>query len=154
MPIAQTFTAAIEASPRGGAFVTIPFDVEATFGKKRVKVHVTFDGVPYRGSLVRMGTPHHILLIRKDIRNRLGKTYGDSVQVTVEEDTKPRTVTVPADLRAALAEHPKQAAFFKKLSYTHQKEYVTWITEAKRTATRERRIQRTLDMLRYEHRPS
>ena len=54
-----------------GAYVEFPHDVRALFGKGRVKVSATFDGIPYAGSLVRMGTPGHILGMRKDIRARL-----------------------------------------------------------------------------------
>lgn len=68
-----------------GAYVEIPFDVKATFGKGRVPVNATFDGVPYQGSLVRMGTPCHIIGIRKEIRKQIGKQPGDMVHVTIEE---------------------------------------------------------------------
>ena len=68
-----------------GAYVEIPFDVQAAFGKGRVKVLATFDGVPYNGSLVRMGTPGHIIGVRKDIRAKLGKQPGDTVHMTVQE---------------------------------------------------------------------
>lgn len=67
-----------------GAYVEIPFDVKAKFGKGRVPVIATFDGVPYEGSLVRMGTPCHIIGIRKDIRARIGKQPG----VTIKEWAK------------------------------------------------------------------
>lgn len=68
-----------------GAYVEIPFDVRQVFGRGRVKVHATFDGAPYDGSLVRMGTPGHILGLRKDIRAKIGKQPGDTVHVTVRE---------------------------------------------------------------------
>lgn len=68
-----------------GAYVEIPFDVKATFGKGRVSVHATFDGVSYQGSIVRMGTPCHIIGIRKDIRRQIGKQPGDIIHVTIEE---------------------------------------------------------------------
>ena len=68
-----------------GAYVEIPFDVQAAFGKGRVKVLATFDGVPYNGSLVRMGTPGHIIGVLKDIRAKIGKQPGDTVHVTVQE---------------------------------------------------------------------
>ncbi len=71
-----------------GAYVEIPFDVKAEFGKGRVPVIATFDGVPYEGSLVRMGTPCHIIGIRKDIRARIGKQPGDEVAVTIKERAK------------------------------------------------------------------
>lgn len=66
-----------------GAYVEIPFDVKAEFGKSRVPVTATFDGVVYEGSLVKMGTPCHIIGIRKDIRAKIGKQAGDSVKVTI-----------------------------------------------------------------------
>ena len=68
-----------------GAYVEFPHDVRAAFGKGRVKVRATFDGVPYDGSLVRMGTPGHILGLRKDIRAKIGKGPGDTVHVTLRE---------------------------------------------------------------------
>ncbi|RMF26020.1 MAG: DUF1905 domain-containing protein [Bacteroidetes bacterium] len=142
------FEAKIESAEKGGAYVVVPFDVEAAFGKKRVKVLATFDGEPYRGSLVRMGTPHHILIVRKDIRDKIGKQPGDSVHVTLKEDTAPRVVEVPPDLQELLNEHPAEKAFFETLSYTHRREYVNWIAEAKRPETRQRRIRKTLEMLR------
>ena len=80
------FDAVLQKVPDiNGAYVEVPFDVQATFGKGRVKVLATFDGVPYNGSLVRMGTPGHIIGVRKDIRAKLGKQPGDTVHVTVQE---------------------------------------------------------------------
>jgi len=68
-----------------GAYVEIPFDVKAEFGKGRVKVHATFDGEPYDGIVVKMGTPCHIIGIRKDIRAKIGKQPGDVIKVTLKE---------------------------------------------------------------------
>lgn len=80
------FDAIIQKVPDlDGAYVDIPFDVKATFGKGRVPVHATFDGAPYDGSLVRMGTPGHILGIRKDIRAQIGKQPGDTVHVVLRQ---------------------------------------------------------------------
>ena len=80
------FDAVIQKVPDiDGAYVDIPFDVKATFGKGRVPVHATFDGAPYDGSLVRMGTPGHILGIRKDIRAQIGKQPGDSVHIVLRQ---------------------------------------------------------------------
>lgn len=68
-----------------GAYVEFPYDVRAEFGKGRVKVHATFDGYPYDGSLVRMGTECHIIGIRKDIRAAINKQPGDTIAVTIRE---------------------------------------------------------------------
>lgn len=68
-----------------GAYVEFPYDVREEFGKGRVKVHAEFDGVPYDGSLVRMGTPGHVIGLRKDIRKTIGKQPGDLVHVALKE---------------------------------------------------------------------
>lgn len=81
-----SFAAVIQKVPDiDGAYVDFPYDVRALFGKGRVKVHATFDGVPYDGSLVRMKTPGHIIGLRKDIRAQIGKQPGDTVMVTIQE---------------------------------------------------------------------
>lgn len=80
------FDAIIQKVPDiDGAYVEFPFDARAEFGRGRVPVHATFDGVPYSGSLVRMGTPGHILGLRKDIRAQIGKQPGDTVHVILWE---------------------------------------------------------------------
>lgn len=80
------FTAEIKKAPDiDGAYIEIPFDVKQEFGKGRVPVHATFDGAPYDGLLVRMGTPGHIIGVRKDIRAAIGKQAGDIIQVTISE---------------------------------------------------------------------
>ena len=77
-------------SGKGGAFVPFPYDVREEFGKGRVKVHATFDGEPYDGSIVNMGVKNpdgsvcYVLGILKDIRAKIGKQPGDSVFVTVK----------------------------------------------------------------------
>jgi hypothetical protein len=146
------FRAIIEDAGGGGAFVTLPFDVEDAFGKKRVKIIATIDGEPYRGSLVRMGTPHHMLLVLKEIREKIGKSFGDEVIVELEEDFEPRQVEIPSDLQQALQAHPEEQDFFNHLAYSHQREYVLWINDAKREGTRRERIRRTIELLRQRKR--
>lgn len=128
--------------------VDFPYDVEKCYGTRgQVKVKVTYNGVPYRGSLAKMGHHCHFLLVRKDIRKLIGKNAGDTVLVTVQRDTEERVVEVPDDLAAALAAAPEAQAHYEKLSYSHRKEYVRWITEAKKAETRANRVSRTVEML-------
>ncbi len=141
------FRAFIEDAGGGGAYVSIPFDVEQTFGKKRVKIKAMIEGQPYRGTLVRMGGPCHLLPVIKDIRAKIGKSFGDEIEIELEEDSEPRQVIVPQDLQDMLDEHPKAQEFFRQLSYTHQKEYVQWIEQAKREQTRQSRVLRTIELL-------
>ena len=79
------------AGESGGAYVVFPYDIRKEFGRVRVKVHVTFDGESYDGSIVNMGVKNadgtvcYIIGLRKDIRLRIGKQPGDKVYVTVVE---------------------------------------------------------------------
>ena len=143
----HTFTAIIENAGDGGAFVRIPFDVEQVFGRKRVPVKATINGEPYRGTLVRMGEPFHILIVLKEIRQKIGKDFGDKVEVALEADDQPRIVEVPPDFQQALDQSQIAKAAFEKLSYTHQKEHVQAILEARREETRRNRIQKAIGLL-------
>jgi hypothetical protein len=143
----HTFKALIQDAGSGGAYVEVPFDVEAAFGAKRPRVKALIEQVPYRGTLARMGGKRHLLIILKDIRQQIGKTIGDEVTIAVELDREPRVVAVPADLAAALQQDPAVQARFEKLAYSHQKEYVAWIDEAKKPETRQRRIAKTIEKL-------
>jgi len=132
----------------GGAYILFPYDMQETFGTRvRVKVKAAFDGVEYRGSLVNMGLANHVLIIVKAIRQQIGKQAGDTVHVTLAVDDEPRVLEIPDDLQAALAQNPAAQAYFGKLAYSHQREYVLWIEEAKREETRRRRIEKTIEML-------
>ena len=70
------------------AYLEVPFDIKALYGKDRLSVHATFDGVPYDGQIVKMGTPCFIIGVRKDIRKQIGKSFGDEVHVSFEESSK------------------------------------------------------------------
>jgi len=143
----KTFKAVILNPGGGGAFVEVPFDVEKEFGSKRPKVRAMIEGVPYRGTLTRMGTECHLLIILKDIREQIGKTFGDEIKITVEPDTEERVIETPVELKKAFKTEKEAKAFYEKLSYTHQREYVTWINEAKKEETRQSRIVKMIEML-------
>ena len=147
MPQKHTFKAVIQNAGGGGAFVEVPFDAEKAFGSKKPRVKALIEGVPYRGTLVRMGTECHLLLILKSIREQVGRTFGDEVKVSVELDVEERVAVVPAELKRAFKSDKEAKSAFEKLSYTHKKEYVTWIEEAKREETRARRVEQTLKIL-------
>lgn len=143
----QNFKAKIENAGGGGAYVTIPFDVEKIFGKKRVKIKATIEGEPYRGMLVRMGTPYHVLIVLKEIRQKIGKDFGDEISIELEEDLEERQVEIPAYIKHALEANPIAQGYYDRLSYTHKKEYIRWVTEAKREQTRQERLLKMIDML-------
>jgi Bacteriocin-protection, YdeI or OmpD-Associated/Domain of unknown function (DUF1905) len=146
MQPAVEFDAVIQGEEIGdAAWCSIPFSVEDTFGKKRVKIKAAIDAVPYRGLLTPMGGKY-FLGLNKKVRAELGKSFGATVHIRIEEDLEPRVVAVPGDFQLALAE-AKLANQFTDLSYTHQKEYIHWIEDAKKTSTRNTRIEKAILML-------
>ena len=147
MPNKQTFTAVIQNAGGGGAFVEVPFDVEQAFGSKRPRIKAMIEGVPYRGTLTRYGTDYHMLIILREIREKIGKTFGDEVTVTVEPDAEPRLVELPSELEKAFKKEKAARAYFESLAYSHQREYVGYITEARKEETRERLAAQTIEML-------
>ena len=142
----QTIEVTLEKHPTMEATgITIPFDVEKVFGAKRVPVKATVNGAIYHGSIVRMGGKY-MLGIPKAFREKAGISAGDHIVITLELDTTPRTVDVPADLAKAI-KRAGMSATWNKLSYTHRKEYVRAVEEAKRPETRTKRIEKALEML-------
>jgi hypothetical protein len=142
----ERFEAMVQEADRGGAFVPVPAEVvEALGGKGRIPVRATFDGIAYQGSVVSMGGQRVIGLL-KAIRAELGKGPGDVITVTLDVDRNERTVTIPADLRTALND-AGMTDRFNDLSFSHRRENVAWVTEAKRADTRARRIAQTIERL-------
>lgn len=88
------YDAVIHEDPAsGGAYVTFPWDIRQEFGKGRVKVNATFDGIEYTGSIVNMGVRNedgsicYIIGVLKSIRKQLGKSDGDTIHVVIKERT-------------------------------------------------------------------
>jgi hypothetical protein len=147
--MSQRFTGTIEEGRGGGAFVVIPQRVlGALGGGARLRVTGTLDGVTFESSTMSMGGGRVCLGVHKATRQKAGVDVGDRVKIEMERDDRPREVSVPADLAAALARDPSAQAAFNKLSFTHRREYVEWVTGAKREETRSRRIGQTMDRLR------
>ena len=130
------------------AYFIVPFDVQKVYGTKaQVKVKGTLDGYPYRGSIVPMGGGVHVMGLRKEIRDAIGKSAGDTVKVVMEIDSEPRIMEIPSDFKKALNKNKKIKVTFDKLSYSHRKEYVMWIESAKKIDTRIRRITKAIEKL-------
>ena len=149
------FTAVLERPDATGTwtFLRVPFDVQEAFGSRaRVAVKGTVNGVAIRSSLMPQGDGTHILVVNKSIRTQAHAEAGDTVRVTLEQDTAPRTVAIPLDLKSALAEDGAAPSAFEVMSYSHQKEYVEWIESAKRLETRAKRIAKAVPMIRENRR--
>ncbi|WP_228408268.1 MULTISPECIES: YdeI/OmpD-associated family protein [unclassified Chryseobacterium] len=131
------------------AFVEFPFSTEEIFGKKgQVKIKAVFDDkVEYRGSLAKMKSECHILGLTQEIRKQLGKSFGDEVSVSLTEDKEERIVEIAEDIVLLFNENPDAKVLFDKMSYTHRKEYIRWIEEAKKPETRENRKVKMIRMI-------
>ncbi|MBW6473846.1 MAG: YdeI/OmpD-associated family protein [Anaerolineaceae bacterium] len=142
------FSAPIIDPGGGGAYIEFPFDTEKLFGTiGRIPVKVHFDGQPYHGTMLRYGTEKHIIIIVKKIREAIKKQAPEIVNIKVELDDKTREITVPDDVQKSLENHPLALEKYQKLAYTHQKEYINWILEAKREETRQNRIEKMIQRL-------
>ena len=157
-PGPRSFDAVLQATSASGSacFVPFPFDLTALYGKGNlVPVQVVWDGrVTYRGSLAKMGGPHAIVLCRTDVVRALGKRAGDAVHVTVTLDTAPRPVELPPLLAAALDAEPALAAAWAALSPSCQREYASWIADAKRPETAHKRLAEAAPRIRAGRRRS
>jgi hypothetical protein len=144
---AKTFTVELERVQKTATMFRVPFDLEQAFGRARPPVKVTirghtwrttpgvYDGVGYVG-------------VNRAVKAATGVDAPDRVRVRMELDTEPRRVAVPRDLAAALAAEPDAKKTFASMSFTHRREYVEWVEEAKRPETRARRIAATVARVR------
>ncbi len=126
--------------------ITIPFDVEKVFGAKRVPVKVSVNGAEYRSTIMRM-SGKFMMAVPKIFRDAAGIKAGETIEVTMEKDSEKRTVEVPEDFAEALR-NADLTDVFAKMSFTHQKEYVNSVKDAKKEETRLRRIEKNLQMIR------
>lgn len=147
--MAKRFRAILEQKEGGTTTsITIPFDVPKAFGKGgRVPVRGTIDGMPYRSSVFRMGDAPYFMVVNRRMRDEGGLSAGQTVAVVMERDDEPRTVEVPSDLEAAFEADAAAREAWARLSFTHQRENVEAILDAKRPETRTRRIAQTLERL-------
>ena len=145
----ERFNAEIkQVEGKDASYIEIPFDVEAVYGSKRVKVKATFDGHPYRGSIVKMGLPCYMIGITKEIRKAIGKTFGEIIEVSIEKDEEERSVEIPGDFQAAVDKNEEVKAFWDTLSFSVKRKYITWITSAKKEETRIKRVEAAVEKLR------
>lgn len=145
------FEARLE-SDQGAHFVRVPAAVLTALGReKRMPVKVTINGHSFRSRIAVYGGKSYLGL-RKEVRDAAGVTAGGELTVGLEYDAELRTVDLPEPVRAALDGDPRAAAAFDRLSYTHKKEFVQWVTGAKLAETQRRRMAQAMAMLRKPQR--
>jgi hypothetical protein len=142
----------VETNGRTATGLAVPADVVEALGSgKRPRVRVTVGGHTYRTTVAVMGG-RFLVPLSAENRTAAGVRAGADVEVQIELDTEPRTVDPPADLAEALAADDAARQHFDSLSFTHRKEWVRWVTEAKRPQTRTDRIAKTVQALRSKAR--
>ena len=137
----------LERVQKTATMFRVPFDLGDVFGRARPPVRVMIRGHTWRTTPGVYGGVGRIVMNRA-VKAATGVDAGDRVRVTMELDTQPRSVDVPADLQVALAGVPGTERAFTALSFTHRREFVEWVEEAKRPETRHRRIAATVECVR------
>lgn len=133
---------------KGGAYIEFPYSVEKEFGTKgRVSVVAFFDGIEYRGSLVKMRTTCHCIGITKQIRDAINKNIGDEIEVVIYKDTAERSVEIHPLLNDYFKEHKDAYINYDKHSYTNKKEINNLLNSAKKPETLQKRLQQIINSL-------
>jgi hypothetical protein len=142
------FRATVELNGKTATGIQVPDDVVAALGSgRRPAVRVSLGGHTYRTTVASMGG-RFLVPLNAENRTAAGVAAGDEIDVDIDLDEAPREVTVPDDLVRALEEDPAARGAFERLAYTHRREWVRWIEEAKRAETRTSRVTKTVEALR------
>ena len=142
------FRTTVELGGKSATGLPVPPEVvEALGAGKRPPVRVTLHEHTYRTTVARMGG-RFLVPVSAEVRKAAGVSAGDELDVGIELDDAPRTVDVPGDLAAALAAEPGAAEAWEKLAYSHQKEWVRSVEDAKKPETRARRVAAAVEALR------
>ena len=140
----RRFTVELERVGKAATMFRVPFDLKEAFGRARPPVRVTIGGHEWRTTPGVYGGVGHVV-VNRSVKAATGVDAGTRVEVTMRLDTAPRVAVVPDDLAEVLGD---ERAAFDALSFTHRREYVEWIEDAKRPETRARRIAETVERVR------
>jgi len=149
--VAEThrFTAELEAARAGGAIVLVPPAIASALGGlKQMRVVGTVNGVAYQSSTMPYGGRGLFMGVHKATREAAQAAFGDTVEVTVARDERPRVLEIPPELEAAFAAEPALRGRFDALSFSRRKDLALPIGEAKQEATRAARLDKALTQLR------
>lgn len=129
-------------------FLTLPKTASAKLPSRGMTtVEGTINGFPFRATLEPDGQRSHWLKVSRKLREAAGAVAGDIVTLEIASTGKEPESGVPADLRKALATAPKARAVWSDITPTARRDWIQWITSAKRPETRARRIDQARSML-------
>jgi Bacteriocin-protection, YdeI or OmpD-Associated/Domain of unknown function (DUF1905) len=141
------FRTTIQQAGKTATGIQVPDEVVEALGSgRRPAVKITINGYTYRNTVAVMGGVY-MVGVSAEHRAGAGVAGGDEVDVDVELDTAPREVAVPADFAAALDAEPNARRTFDGLSYSNKSWHVLQVTGAKTDETRQRRIAKSVDLL-------
>jgi hypothetical protein len=143
-----SFEGVLTPNQPAGTYVPLTREMSERFpGQGIVHVKGRVGGVAIQSSLMPMGDGTRSLGVQKATMEQGGFHHGDPVKVAIRLDTAPREVVVPRDFSDALEKSPKARRTFANYAFSHRKEYVNWIEEAKQPETRQRRIDQSVRMI-------
>lgn len=146
--IRVSFDGVLTPHQPAGTFVPLSREHSEAFpGRGLVRVKGTVGGIPIQSSLMPMGDGTRSLGVHKATLESGGLHPGDTVKVVLQLDTSSREVVVPKDFAEALEKSPAARRTFENYAFSHRKEYVNWIEEAKQPETRLRRIDQAVRMI-------
>ena len=134
----------------GWVVAWLPFDVEAAWKKKmvRLRVKVEVGGEVFRTSLFpgaeRGG---HFVLVNKKMQKAAGAGLGAMVDFTIVPDLEERKPTVPPELARLLKTEKKLAKWYEGLSEPTRWEIAKWIEAVKSAEARQRRAEQIAERL-------
>jgi len=128
------------------ALIEVPGNVREVFGKARPPVVAKLGKYAFRTTIAVYGGKSYVG-VRKSHREAGKLEPGQTIEVVIELDDAPRTVTPPKELAAAMKKDAKARAAWEALSFTHQREHAEAIEDAKKPETRARRVEKTIAML-------
>ena len=140
------FRTKILPAGKTAAGIEVPAKVVAALGSsKRPPVRATINGYTYRSTVAVMGGTF-MLGVSNEVRKNAGVAAGDTVDIDLELDDKPRDVELPPDFAAALGRNAKAKKFFDGLSYS-KKTVLVRALDVKAADVRKQRIAKTVEQL-------
>ena len=143
----HTFDTTVEQTGRTATAFEVPLNLRELFGSAHPPIKVTINSHTYRATPAVYGGRYYVSLSKSN-RDAAHVAAGQPIKVTIQEDSDPRKIEAPPDLAAALDDDDEARDFWDRLSYSHRREYVDWVEEAKRDETRKKRVEKAVDALR------
>ena len=130
-------------------FLILPKKASAKLPTRGITaIEGTLNGVPFEATLEPDGQKSHWLKVDRKLRERASAEVGDVVTLDIAPATEEPELTVPPDLKRALASAaPKARAVWSDITANARRDWIHWITSPKQSETRARRIKNACSML-------